>query len=61
MTKISNNELVADMTGLPSPDTAADATSSDQVATKALPRPMAAINDTGRIKFGAACRIPTQK
>lgn len=27
----------------------------------ALPRPLSSVNDTGRISFGAACRIPEQK
>jgi hypothetical protein len=59
MTKVSNNDLDCDITGLPCPDTEASIEASDQV--KALPRPMPAIGDTGRIKFGAACRIPLPK
>lgn len=47
-------DQVAGNTDLPHPE-AAFATVS------ALPLPLPAVNDTGRISFGAACRLPLQK
>jgi len=49
----SNQVSVAD---LPRPDAA-----SVQPVGGALPRPLPAVTDSGRISFGASCRIPLQK
>jgi hypothetical protein len=49
----SNQVSVAD---LPRPDAA-----SVQSGDCALPRPLPAVTDSGRISFGAAARLPLQK
>lgn len=49
----------ASLADLPRPDT--DLTSVQPDAGCALPRPLPAVIDSGRISFGAACRLPLQK
>ena len=51
---VSNIDSVADNGDLPRPETAFGTGS-------VLPRPMPNVNDTGRISFGAACRLPITK
>jgi hypothetical protein len=52
---VSDQGSITDSADLPRPDTASVQTSS------AMPRPVPSVNDTGRIQFGASCRIPLQK
>jgi hypothetical protein len=52
---VSDQGSIADSADLPRPDTASAQTSST------VPRPVPSVNDTGRIKFGAAARLPVQK
>lgn len=62
MTTISSmpdQDLSADTDALPCPDTTALTASGSGV--NMLPRPLPRVTDTGRIKFGAACRLPVQK
>jgi hypothetical protein len=55
---IVSGQHSADIADLPRPD-APTTPASD--TPDALPRPVPLVSDTGRIKFGAACRIPLQK
>jgi hypothetical protein len=52
---VSDQGSITDSADLPRPDTASAA------ARSALPRPLLSVTDTGRISFGAACRLPLQK
>jgi hypothetical protein len=52
---VSDQGSITDDADLPRPDTAFVQTSS------AMPRPVPSVNDSGRIKFGAAARLPVQK
>lgn len=55
---VANFNLVAGNDDLPRPETAAAPASAGQHAPTVLPRPAPSVNDTGRISFGAACRLP---
>lgn len=57
----SNQVPVSETDDLPSPGEDSFSPSSGPGARITLPRPIPSISDTGRIKFGAACRIPVQK
>jgi hypothetical protein len=51
---------IADSADLPRPD-AVFPVSDETSFGQALPRPLPDVNDSGRIMFGASCRIPMQK
>ncbi|MEA2739320.1 MAG: hypothetical protein QOH05_2627 [Acetobacteraceae bacterium] len=57
---IPNRDSITDSADLPRPD-AADFISSDTGAGLASARPLPAVNDSGRIRFGAACRPSIKK
>lgn len=52
----NSTSIQVDLADLPRPDAALTA-----VEPTALPRPLPAVTDSGRISFGAACRLPLQK
>jgi hypothetical protein len=58
---VSANYLAAGNDDLPSPKTTLAPDSAGNDAPSALPRPLPSINDTGRIIFGAGCRLPIHK
>jgi hypothetical protein len=58
---ISKQDLTSQIADLPSSRDASPADFLGAVMINALPLPLPCTTDTGRIKFGAACRIPVQK
>ena len=53
----SDQELITDSVDLPRPETASTLISSAAGGATKLPRPLPSVGDTGRISFGASCRI----
>ena len=58
---VSSVDAIACNDDLPQPQTAFAPVSVGQDAGSALSRPAPSVNDTGRISFGAACRLPGTK
>jgi len=53
---VSNDDSIASNDDLPRPESMLAAT-----RFSVPPRPLSGVADTGRISFGAACRLPNQK
>ncbi len=53
---VSNVNSIADDNDLPHPETMLAT-----IRSSMLPRPLPGVADSGRILFGAACRLPNQK
>ena len=49
--------FITDHVDLPRPETTSTSIPFAAAAAIALPRPLASVDDTGRISFGASCRI----
>ncbi len=57
---VPDHGSITDTADLPRPDTAS-LMSSDPRNDTVSPRPLPSVIDSGRIKFGAACRPPLRK
>jgi len=57
---LSDQDPLINCADLPPPDKASELISSAANASPTLSKPIPAVNDTGRIIFGASCRIPVR-
>ena len=57
----SHQASIADSADLPNPEMASTSISCELNTGIKLPRPLPSVIDSGRISFGASCRMPLQK